>query len=159
VPRPAELVEAREPGARATAKRISDATDLSEALALPGAHLIVDGYNVSKGSWPTASLQQQRERLLGALSALHARTRAEITVVFDGADVKGVPATSARGVRVRFSAPGELADVVIVQLAKAEPAGRPVVVVSSDARLAAGVRTAGARTADREVLTAMLGSR
>ena len=48
------------------------------------------------------------------------------------------------GLRVLFSAPGELADDVIRRLVAAEPAGRPVVVVSSDREVADDVRRAGA---------------
>ena len=36
---------------------------LDELLALPRAHLVVDGYNVTKTAWPELSLERQRERL------------------------------------------------------------------------------------------------
>ena len=69
-----------------------------------------------------------------------------MTCVFDGTSV-GVPATSApaRGVRVLFSAEGQTADELIDQLVRAEPPGRPVVVVSSDAEVAGRAAAAGAR--------------
>ena len=41
-----------------------------------------------------------------------------------------------RGVRVLFSAPGEIADDVIRRLVAAEPEGRPLMVVSSDKEVA-----------------------
>ena len=49
-----------------------------------------------------------------------------------------------RGVRVLFSRKGETADELIRQLVRAEPAGRPVVVISSDREVADGVRRHGA---------------
>jgi predicted RNA-binding protein with PIN domain len=66
--------------------------------------------------------------------------------VFDGAQLDGpVRLTQPRGVRVLFSAPGEIADELIRRLVAAEPPGRPVVVVSSDREVADGVRRSGAR--------------
>ena len=44
-----------------------------------------------------------------------------------------------------FSKPGETADELIRRLVRAEPPGRPVVVVSSDREVADGVRRSGAR--------------
>lgn len=156
VPLPADLVPAVEPAAPSLPKRLHSSEELAQLLTLPRCHLLVDGYNISKGLWPNAPLQQQRDRLVTALSALQARTGAEVTVVFDGAEVGAVPAVAARGVRVRFSEPGELADRVLVRMAAAEPGGRPIVVASSDNALASGARSAGARTVDREVLCALL---
>jgi uncharacterized protein YoxC len=156
-PDPADLVDAAAPSQPVRSKRINTAALLSQELTLPRCHMIVDGYNVSKGAWPHHSLQQQRERLISALESLAARTRAEITVVFDGAEVGVVPSIRARSVRVRFSPPGELADRVIVRLVDADATGRPLVVVSSDGALASGARNAGAATADRDVLAELLG--
>ena len=48
-------------------------------------HLIVDGYNVTKAAWPELSLERQRDRLLGGLAPMAARSGAEVTVVFDAA--------------------------------------------------------------------------
>jgi hypothetical protein len=155
-PLPGDLVPAVEPAAPSLPKRLHSSEELAQMLTLPRCHLLVDGYNISKGLWPTAPLQQQRDRLVTALAALQARTAAEVTVVFDGADVGAVPAVAARGVRVRFSEPGELADRVLVRMVGAEPGGRPMVVASSDQALTSGARSAGARTVDREVLCALL---
>jgi YacP-like NYN domain len=59
-------------------------------------------------------------------------------------------------VRVLFSAPGIQADDVIADLVRAEPTGRPVVVISSDRRVADhGVRT-GARAAPSSVFLTLL---
>ena len=119
---------------------------LDQLLSLPQAHLIVDGYNVTKTGFPELSLEQQRSRLLGGLSVLAGQTGAEVTCCFDGAAVAGrVPTAQARGVRVLFSQPGQSADDLIRRLARAEPTGRPVCVVSSDREVADGVRRWGAR--------------
>jgi predicted RNA-binding protein with PIN domain len=130
--------------ARARALDADDPVRLDQLLALPKAHLIVDGYNVTKRGFGEMSLEQQRRRLVAGLGGLAAQTRAEVTVVFDGAErVLGLP-PAPRGVRVLFSRKGETADELIRRLVRAEPAGRPVVVVSSDREIADGVRRHGA---------------
>ncbi|WP_460540935.1 NYN domain-containing protein [Glycomyces halotolerans] len=119
----------------------SDPQRLDHLLSLPNPHLIVDGYNVTISAWgDSLTLEQQRNRLVQGLGALAAQTNAEITVVFDGADPIFGAKPSARGVRVLFSAKGEIADDVVVDLARVEPKGRPVVVVSSDREVAERVR-------------------
>lgn len=159
---PADLVsDDLEPVAAASAPpRARDDADpavLSELLSLPRAHLLVDGYNVTKSAYGDLPLSDQRARLLAGLSALQARTRAEITCCFDGAVVEGrIGSTPVRGVRVRFSQPGEIADELIRRLVGAEPAGRVVVVVSSDREVADGVRRAGARAVPSSALVRLL---
>ena len=119
---------------------------LDALLAVPVTHLLVDGYNVTKTGYGAITLEAQRLRLLRGLGALAARTGAEVTVVFDGAEQPtAVSATAPRGVRLLFSRHGETADEVLRRLARLEPPGRPVVVVSSDREVADGVRAAGAR--------------
>jgi predicted RNA-binding protein with PIN domain len=134
-------------GTQPTAERALAADDparLDALLALPMAHLVVDGYNVTKTGYGELSLEQQRNRLVQALAVVAAQTGAEVTCVFDGAErVHGLPAPP-RGVRVLFSHKGETADEVIRRLVRAEPDGRPVVVVSSDREVADGVRRHGA---------------
>lgn len=149
---PAQTVEAVEPGGvnpqdvarRALAE--DDPALLDQLLALPQAHLVVDGYNVTKTGYPTLPLEKQRLRLLGGLAVLAAQTGAEMTCVFDGAELAApVLLTPPRRVRVLFSKPRQTADELIRQLVRAEPPGRPVVVVSSDREVADGVAKAGAR--------------
>ncbi|MCH7232414.1 NYN domain-containing protein [Glycomyces sp. L485] len=123
----------------------TDPQRLDHLLSMPNPHLIVDGYNVTISAWgDTLTLEQQRNRLVQGLGALAAQTNAEITVVFDGADPIFGAKPSARGVRVLFSAKGEIADDVVVDLARVEPKGRPVVVVSSDREVADRSRRHGA---------------
>jgi predicted RNA-binding protein with PIN domain len=129
---------------RARAQDTDDPGRLDQLLALPRAHLIVDGYNVTKRGFAEMSLEQQRKRLVTGLGGIAAQTGDEITVVFDGAErVHGLP-PSPRGVRVLFSRKGDTADELIRQLVRAEPAGRPIVVISSDREVADGVRRHGA---------------
>ncbi|MGX1672078.1 NYN domain-containing protein [Streptomyces sp. NPDC055400] len=150
--RPAETVDAVEPG-RMSPKDIAaralsehDPAILDQLLALPQAHLVVDGYNVTKTGYPTMPLEKQRLRLLGSLSQLAAQTGAEVTCVFDGAELAApVLLAPPRGVRVLFSKAGVTADELIRQLVRAEPPGRPVVVVSTDREVADGVAKSGAR--------------
>nr|WP_274562693.1 NYN domain-containing protein [Streptomyces spiramyceticus] len=149
---PADMVDAVEPG-RMTPKDIAaralsetDPALLDQLLALPQAHLVVDGYNVTKTGYPQMPLDKQRLRLLGGLSMLAAQSGAEVTCVFDGAElVAPVLLAPPRGVRVLFSKPGVTADELIRQLVRAEPPGRPVVVASTDREVADGVAKAGAR--------------
>jgi predicted RNA-binding protein with PIN domain len=145
---PADFVAewaAQRPGKASTRSLTADdPIRLDQLLALPRAHLIVDGYNVTKRGFGDISLEQQRVRLANGLGGIAAQSGAEVTLVFDGAEklvaVPGVP----RGVRVLFSKKGETADELIRQLVRAEPAGRPVIVVSSDREVADGVRRHGA---------------
>jgi predicted RNA-binding protein with PIN domain len=147
---PADVVAeetAARPGGPAHAARALSADDpqrLDQLLALPRAHLVVDGYNVTKTGYPEISLEQQRSRLISGISGLAAQTGSEVTVVFDGAErVVGLP-PAPRGVRVLFSPKGQTADELIRRLVRAEPPGRPVVVISSDKEVADGVRHHGA---------------
>ncbi|MFG1801260.1 NYN domain-containing protein [Micromonospora carbonacea] len=131
-------------GAATRARDTDDPARLDQLLALPKAHLVVDGYNVTKRGFGEMSLEQQRKRLITGLGGIAAQTGDEVTVVFDGAErMHGLPPTP-RGVRVLFSRKGETADELIRRLVRAEPAGRPVVVVSSDREVADGVRRHGA---------------
>ncbi len=131
---------------------------LEQYLALPRARLVVDGYNVSMGAWSASSLEAQRTRLLTAMAPLVARTGAETTVVFDGADADTRPPTSQpRGVKVLFSPKGVIADEVIGQLVEAEPRGRVVLVVSDDREVQARCQHAGARAVASASLVGLLG--
>lgn len=147
---PADVVaeeSAVTPGASSRSARALEADDparLDQLLGMPKAHLIVDGYNVTKTGYGDVSLEQQRNRLISSMAGLAAQTGAEVTVVFDGADrMVGLP-PAPRGVRVLFSRKGEIADELIRRLVRAEPSGRTVIVVSSDREVAEGVRRHGA---------------
>jgi len=131
----------------------SDPALLDQLLMLPQVHLIVDGYNVTKTGYGELPLSDQRSRLISGVGVLHAQTKAEVTVVFDGAELDAPVAVQApRGVRVLFSAPGQTADDLIGQLVRAEPSGRAVVVISSDQEVCDSVRRADARPAPASLL-------
>lgn len=160
---PADTVGAHlaEEGARASSGRrslpVGDPALLEELLHLPKAHLMVDGYNVTKNALPELSLERQRDRLLQGLAALVSRTRAEVTVVFDAAETQTRPPVSApRGVRVLFSPYGVIADDVIRDLVAAEPPGRSVVVVTSDRAVERDVVASGFRVVSAEALGALV---
>ena len=91
------------------------------------------------------------------IGGLAARTGAEVTVVFDGAEgVLSSALPAPRGVRLLFSRRGETADEVLRRLVRHEPSGRPVVVVSSDREVADGVVEAGATAVPSVALLRLL---
>ncbi len=144
-------------GARGLAE--DDPAVVDEVLGVPGVHVIVDGYNVTKRGYGSLPLQAQRARLLSGLGALVGRApESEITVVFDATAVVARPVGVAapRGVRVVFSRSGQLADEEIIRLVRAEPVGRPVVVVTSDREVADTSRLSGARPIPSAALLARL---
>jgi predicted RNA-binding protein with PIN domain len=137
----------------------TDPALLDAVLAAPGLHLLVDGYNVTKTGFPDLTLESQRNRLLAGLGALASRNPGvETTCVFDGtaATTRPTAVPVPRGVRVLFSAVGELADDLLVRLVRAEPAGRPIAVVTNDREIVTAVRAAGARALASETLLARL---
>jgi predicted RNA-binding protein with PIN domain len=161
---PADTVSAMEPGAESLVSAVGrallddDPSLLRRLLELPQVHLIVDGYNVSKTAWPTAPLEQQRDRLAAGVGALVAGKRVEATIVFDGAELAHPPPmVSRRIVRVRFSPNGVIADDIIRELVEAEPTGRPVVVVTTDRELATSVTKKGARAVASMALIRAMG--
>ncbi|MEB3368419.1 NYN domain-containing protein [Saccharopolyspora sp. S2-29] len=154
-PRPADVLR-RVREQTAVASVVADVAALDRLLGLPAVHLIVDGYNVTKTGYPELPLADQRDRLAHQLAALAARTGAEVTLVFDGADVLAVPTSGPRGVRVLFSEPGVQADDVIRDLVAAEPEGRQVVVATSDRAVVTSVQRRGAYAASSAMLLARL---
>ncbi|TWF94162.1 putative RNA-binding protein with PIN domain [Saccharopolyspora dendranthemae] len=154
-PRPADVVR-RVREQTATSGEVGDIVALDRLLGLPAVHLIVDGYNVTKTGYPELPLADQRDRLAHQLAALAARTGAEVTLVFDGADVLAVPSAGPRGVRVLFSEPGVQADDVIRDLVAAEPGGRQVVVATSDRAVVTSVQRRGAYAVSSAMLLARL---
>lgn len=164
ISKPADYVAAVTPGApsvRAVPARAladDDPQLLDQLLAIPNLHLIIDGYNVTKTGYPSLTLADQRSRLLTGLGGLAVQARMEVTCVFDGAELNGpVQVSAPRGVRVLFSAPGQIADDLIRQLVRAEPHGRAIAVASSDREVADSVRRMGARPVSSALLLRRLG--
>ena len=129
---------------------------LNAMLRAQGMVLVVDGYNVSMKGWGDAALVDQRERLGAALAHLHARTRCQVTLVFDGAGVEGVRRVRRPGVRVVFSPPGEEADRVVVREVAQLSKRVPVVVASSDAEVRADAERHGAAVVSAATLLGAL---
>jgi predicted RNA-binding protein with PIN domain len=136
-------------------RSLDDPALLDEVLRQPWAHLVVDGYNVSKTGFGNLPLDEQRRRVVDGLAVVAARTGAEVTCCFDGQEGVMPAGAAARGVRVRFSV-GEIADDLIRRLVRAEPAGRVVVVVTSDQEVARDVEATGAWVVPAATLIARL---
>lgn len=153
--RPSDTVASAPAGE--VARRADDPASVDRLLALPNVHLVVDGYNVTKSGYGELSLADQRARLVTAMAAIAGRSGVEVTIAFDGGARPPAQPPVPRGVRVLFSAPGQSADDLIRSLVAAEPAGRPVVVVTSDQQIVTDVTRAGAWTVPSAVLLARLG--
>lgn len=110
--------------------------------------LLVDGMNVL-GSRPDGWWRDRpgaMERLTRRLQELAVREGIELTVVFDGREHVRVSA-AAEGIGVRFAPGGpHAADREIVRIIRADPDPGSIVAVSSDRRLRASVKAAGARS-------------
>jgi predicted RNA-binding protein with PIN domain len=137
---------------------LDDSIEAAEHLVrVPGALLLVDGYNISHAQWHGLALADQRARLLDACAELHARCGVDIEVVFDGAGEAPTVGTPARGaVRHRFTPVGEEADDVILARTDEEPAQRPVLVATSDRRVRDGARRRGANVLGARQLLGVL---
>ncbi|MBW3601882.1 MAG: NYN domain-containing protein [Actinobacteria bacterium] len=130
-------------------------------VRLPGALLLVDGYNASLAYRPELPLAELRRRLVDAVDELVARTGVEAHIVFDGAEVEGGghPMRTGgrrRAARVRFSPPDVEADDVILGMVDETPPARPVVVASDDRRVQDGARHRGANVISTTQLLAAL---
>jgi len=153
--RPADTVDAAEPAAGQ--RTANDTIALDRLLALPNVHVIIDGYNVTKTGYGDLTLAEQRNRLIGTVAALVAQRGVETTVVFDGGERPPAQPAVPRGVRVLFSAPDEIADDLIRRLVANEPAGRPVLVVTSDRQVVMDTARHGAWSTPSRVLLDRLG--
>lgn len=112
-------------------------------------HIVIDGYNLIYQSRHFADvdrtdLQTLRQKLVDALAAYKKFRPHAITVVFDGtAAPTDLPRLDRRkGIEVRFSRPGELADTVIKRMAAREK--ERLLVVSSDRDVSAFAAGRGA---------------
>jgi predicted RNA-binding protein with PIN domain len=110
--------------------------------------VLVDGYNLIRNDPMLAaiearSLEAGRRALVSRMLTSFDHLSNDITVVFDGANAPSpAPASERLGqVRVVYSRQGETADTVILRMIAAEPAGRPLLVLSDDNEL----RTAAQR--------------
>jgi len=126
-------------------------------VRVPGALVLVDGYNVTHARWADHPVAAQRTRLLDACAELHARMGVDIEVVFDGAGAVATTGTLTRqAVRYRFTPAGTEADDVVLERIGEEPHDRPIVVASSDNRVRDGARRAGANVVSAAQCLALL---
>ncbi len=100
-------------------------------------HIVIDGYNFIRQSnifseLDNKDLQSGREALVDALAAYKKVKAYTITVVFDGSGAPvGMPRREKlKGINLRYSNPGELADAVIKRMASRQR--EKIMVVSSD---------------------------
>ncbi|HVF76342.1 MAG TPA: NYN domain-containing protein [Acidimicrobiales bacterium] len=164
-PRPARPARAARAARRKPAPLppavFEDSAEAAEHLVrVPGALLLVDGYNASLAYRPDLPIPELRRRLVDAVDELVVRTGVEAHVVFDGADVDDDrPERTGgrrRSARVLFSPPDVEADDVILRLAEAAPVTRVVVVASNDRRVQDGARELGANVISSTQLLAAL---
>ncbi len=108
---------------------------------------MIDGNNVigQRVGWHRDK-PGSRRRLLRDLARLARAKRLRQTVVFDGAPDPQFPdGSSYCGVRILYSHPGSDADSRIIEMVEAERNRKNLVVVTSDRKLAAIVRSSGVR--------------
>lgn len=130
---------------------------LAQLLGTPRLTAVVDGYNVTMEGWHGLDKAGQRDSLVTALGGLQARTSATLHVVFDGdADGRRPAVGAPLPVRVHFSPEGTEADDVILDMVTRLPTDVPVLVVSSDRRVADGARRLGANAVPSSVLIELL---
>ncbi|HWL44144.1 MAG TPA: NYN domain-containing protein [Ilumatobacter sp.] len=135
----------------------SGTAEEAEFLLRAGAAVLIDGYNVAKQAWPHLDLPAQRERLVAVAEDAVRRFGADVTVVFDGADVEGASASGRRLVRVRYSPAGVIADDIIRAEVAEVPVSKPVVVVTDDKEILRDVRNEGANTIASALFVAVVG--
>lgn len=130
--------------------------------------ILIDGYNVIAPVAPPRRgaahwLQRERMRLLRRLvEQLDADLARQTCVVFDAPHRRSQAATSQQveGIEVRFAVDHAEADDLIEQLIAAHHSPKRLAVVSSDHRLQAAARRAGATAFDSEPwLEALLAGR
>ena len=114
-------------------------------------HIVIDGYNLIRQSRRLSAieevdLQAGREALVNALAAYRRLKPFRVTVVFDAGDaISGLPRRDrSKGIRLRYSAAGELADDVIKRIIAREKGG--ALVVSSDMEIVSFAEAKGAAT-------------
>lgn len=114
-------------------------------------HIIIDGYNLIRQSSSFSDLDRQdiqlgREALLDTLAAYKRIKHHKITVVFDGTEAPPFSQHERRvkGIKVKFSRKGELADSVIKRMVSRER--EKALVVSSDMDVVSFAASKGAAT-------------
>ena len=114
-------------------------------------HIIIDGYNFIRNSSSLRDLDLQdiqlgRDALVDMLAAYKRIKSHKITVVFDGANAPGhfQRRDRIKGIDIKFSRSGEVADTVIKKMAFRER--EKALVVSSDREITHSAASHGAAT-------------
>ncbi len=114
-------------------------------------HIIIDGYNfimrLYKIDWDQDdALLEARERLIHQLIAYRGNKQMEITIVFDGQDVKGIMKKHRpKGIHVRFSRAPQKADPMILKMIHAAKNPGSITLVTSDRGLSRQAKAYGCR--------------
>jgi len=114
-------------------------------------HIIIDGYNLIRQSNSFSDLDRQdiqlgREALLETLAAYRRIKLHKITVIFDGTNAPpfSLHENQIKGIKVKFSRKGELADSLIKRMVNRER--EKALVVSSDLDIVNFAAAKGAAT-------------
>ncbi len=100
-------------------------------------HIIIDGYNLIRASEKLSEIDSYdiskgRDVLVDMLAAYKKIKHHKITIIFDGTNALAFSTCNDRqkGIKIKFSAQGELADSVIKKMAQKEK--EKALIVSSD---------------------------
>lgn len=128
-------------------------------------HIIVDGYNfiLRTGKIDPAddeALWKAREKLIHQLIAFRGNKKLQITIVFDGQDVKLLGKTPRpSGIQVLFSRAPQKADPLILKLIDQSQRRKSITLVTSDRFLASSARGKGSQTLSVEDFQVKIGKR
>lgn len=118
-------------------------------------HILIDGYNLIRQSKALSRIDSQditqgRQALIDRLAAYRRIKSHRVTVVFDGVRAPELAPLrdQVKGVRIVFSRGGELADGVLVRMARQER--EQAMVVTSDQAVAHAAAACGAAVIDSQ---------
>lgn len=135
---------------------LDDSSEAAEQLfSLPGAVVLVDGYNLAILAWSELTTSERRRCLEQVAVSWHARYGADFILVFDGDSAGGrAVRTAGSPVRVMFTPEAVEADDEILARISEIPLETPCIVVSDDRRVRAGASERGANVVgSRQVLS------
>jgi len=118
-------------------------------------HILIDGYNLIRQSKALSRIDSQditqgRQALIDRLAAYRRIKSHRVTVVFDGVRAPELAPLrdQVKGVRIVFSRGGELADGVLVRMARQDR--EQAMVVTSDQAVARAAAACGAAVIDSQ---------